>query len=234
MRRHSSRMAGPPARWMAPSTPPPPSRPELAALTIASVVSRVMSPRTSSSACAEVRAAVRHRGVREPMRPGEAEGARKDSGPLRPRAAAYFAPRTASLAALATTNFRRCRAGILIGLAGLGVAAHARLVAAHDQLPDAGDREAVLGLLVGHARPGPRGRPPTSSSGCSHLLGQGGHDLRLGHRLCAIESILRDRVAAGALEESLLEKRRHSTCACPSAAVNCFSGARRSRSAQGR
>ena len=44
MRLHSSRMAGPPARWIAPSTPPPPISPELAALTIASTSSSVMSP----------------------------------------------------------------------------------------------------------------------------------------------------------------------------------------------
>src|SRR5271157_4417430 len=43
MRLHSCRMEGPPARWMAPSTPPPPRREELAALTMASVVSLVMS-----------------------------------------------------------------------------------------------------------------------------------------------------------------------------------------------
>src|SRR5208282_996330 len=43
MRLHSSRIDGPPARWMAPSTPPPPSREELAALTMASVVSLAMS-----------------------------------------------------------------------------------------------------------------------------------------------------------------------------------------------
>src|SRR5208283_417415 len=43
MRLHSSRIEGPPARWMAPSTPPPPRSEELAALTMASVVSLVMS-----------------------------------------------------------------------------------------------------------------------------------------------------------------------------------------------
>src|SRR5579872_5897773 len=37
-------MDGPPARWMAPSTPPPPASAELAALTITSARSRVMSP----------------------------------------------------------------------------------------------------------------------------------------------------------------------------------------------
>ena len=46
--RHSSRISGPPARWMAPSTPPPPSRELLAALTMASTRSSVMSPRTIS------------------------------------------------------------------------------------------------------------------------------------------------------------------------------------------
>src|SRR5437868_14249955 len=44
--RHSANSAGPAARWMAPSTPPPPSRLEFAALTIASAAtSVVMSPR---------------------------------------------------------------------------------------------------------------------------------------------------------------------------------------------
>src|SRR5690606_31561308 len=42
--RHSARRPGPAARWMAPSTPPPPSRDELAALTMASTFARVMSP----------------------------------------------------------------------------------------------------------------------------------------------------------------------------------------------
>ena len=38
--------SGPPALWMAPSTPPPPRRPELAALTMASTAWTVMSPIT--------------------------------------------------------------------------------------------------------------------------------------------------------------------------------------------
>ena len=42
--RHSARIAGPPALWIAPSTPPPPSSPLLAALTIASAGKAVMSP----------------------------------------------------------------------------------------------------------------------------------------------------------------------------------------------
>src|SRR5208337_2480131 len=44
IRLQASRMAGPPARWIAPSTPPPPSREELAAFTMASVRSRLISP----------------------------------------------------------------------------------------------------------------------------------------------------------------------------------------------
>src|SRR3989449_9374976 len=48
--RHSARISGPPARWMAPSTPPPPSSVVLAAFTIASVACVVMSPRTSPTA----------------------------------------------------------------------------------------------------------------------------------------------------------------------------------------
>src|SRR3954465_1754428 len=47
--RHSARMSGPPLRWIAPSTPPPPSNEELAALTTASPYCSVMSPRTTVS-----------------------------------------------------------------------------------------------------------------------------------------------------------------------------------------
>src|SRR6185312_16586920 len=47
-RRHSSMIDGPPARWMAPSTPPPPRSPLFAAFTIASTATVVMSPWTSS------------------------------------------------------------------------------------------------------------------------------------------------------------------------------------------
>src|SRR5882672_1377801 len=46
--RHSARSSGPAARWMAPSTPPPPNRLSLAALTMASTSRRVMSPSTTS------------------------------------------------------------------------------------------------------------------------------------------------------------------------------------------
>src|SRR5690349_12579849 len=45
---HSASSSGPAARWMAPSTPPPPSNDSLAALTMASTSSLVMSPRTTS------------------------------------------------------------------------------------------------------------------------------------------------------------------------------------------
>ena len=44
MASHSIIISGPPSRWIAPSTPPPPTRREFAALTIASVSCRVMSP----------------------------------------------------------------------------------------------------------------------------------------------------------------------------------------------
>src|SRR6202022_4192388 len=42
--RHSARSSGPAARWIAPSTPPPPSSEVFAALTIASTRRREMSP----------------------------------------------------------------------------------------------------------------------------------------------------------------------------------------------
>src|SRR5580693_5730343 len=41
--RHSASSSGPAARWIAPSTPPPPSKLRLAALTMASTASVVMS-----------------------------------------------------------------------------------------------------------------------------------------------------------------------------------------------
>jgi hypothetical protein len=47
--RHWAMISGPPAAWMAPSTPPPPARRLLAALTMASTSCRVMSPCSSTS-----------------------------------------------------------------------------------------------------------------------------------------------------------------------------------------
>src|SRR5437879_7703144 len=47
--RHSARSSGPAARWIAPSTPPPPRSELFAAFTIASTWSRVMSPRHTSN-----------------------------------------------------------------------------------------------------------------------------------------------------------------------------------------
>ena len=47
-RRSSSRRPGPAARWMAPSTPPPPRSRSFAAFAMASTRSAVMSPRDSS------------------------------------------------------------------------------------------------------------------------------------------------------------------------------------------
>src|SRR6266446_3905378 len=46
--RHSSMIPGPPARWIAPSTPPPPRNPELAALTMASTCISTILPRRSA------------------------------------------------------------------------------------------------------------------------------------------------------------------------------------------
>src|SRR5574339_1097993 len=45
--RHSASSPGPAARWIAPSTPPPPRSDGLAALTMASTASVVMSPRSA-------------------------------------------------------------------------------------------------------------------------------------------------------------------------------------------
>src|SRR2546427_3850030 len=47
--RHSATSSGPAARWIAPSTPPPPSSDEFAALTMASTESVVMSAWTARS-----------------------------------------------------------------------------------------------------------------------------------------------------------------------------------------
>src|SRR5438093_4477003 len=49
MRLHSARIAGPPRRWIAPSTPPPPIKEELAAFTTASTSCAVMSPSASET-----------------------------------------------------------------------------------------------------------------------------------------------------------------------------------------
>src|SRR5512141_1273249 len=46
----AERMAGPPARWMAPPTPPPPRREPFAAFTMASTLCRVMSPDIATTA----------------------------------------------------------------------------------------------------------------------------------------------------------------------------------------
>src|SRR3954470_13127013 len=52
--RHAASSSGPAARWMAPSTPPPPRSDELAALTMASTATVVMSPRHASTAVIEL------------------------------------------------------------------------------------------------------------------------------------------------------------------------------------
>ena len=53
IRRHSAAMDGPPAAWIAPHTPPPGARDSLAALTMASTDSAVMSPWTVSTCILE-------------------------------------------------------------------------------------------------------------------------------------------------------------------------------------
>ncbi len=52
--RQAARISGPPARWMAPSTPPPPSSEEFAALTTAWTSCSVMSPVTTRSSMAPI------------------------------------------------------------------------------------------------------------------------------------------------------------------------------------
>src|SRR5437660_1755684 len=60
--RHCSSNSAPAARWIAPSTPPPPSSVGFAALTIASASSsRVMSPRCSVSVAGAVRSSIARR-----------------------------------------------------------------------------------------------------------------------------------------------------------------------------
>jgi hypothetical protein len=56
--RHSTNNSGPAASWIAPSTPPPPSSDEFAALTIASTPSVVMSATMTSSRASPIRRAV--------------------------------------------------------------------------------------------------------------------------------------------------------------------------------
>src|SRR5258708_2953097 len=153
IRRQSSRMAGPPVRWMAPSTPPPPIRLELAALTMASTPSRVMSPRTSSTRVRpKTRVVTGPARTRGRARGAGGEGARGAHAPPRPDPGlprADSVPGTVGHQELEPVPGRD-----LDGLAGLGISPNPGLVAPDDQLPDPRDRETVLGLLVGQRRQG--------------------------------------------------------------------------------
>ena len=62
--RQARPISGPPARWIAPSTPEPPSRLELAAFTTASTCWAVMSPSTTSNRIRSLRSAVAGSGHR--------------------------------------------------------------------------------------------------------------------------------------------------------------------------
>src|SRR5262249_56339144 len=57
--RHSASKSGPAARWIAPSTPPPPTSVRFAALTMASTLSVVMSAIATSSRVGPTAAAIR-------------------------------------------------------------------------------------------------------------------------------------------------------------------------------
>ena len=60
----------------------------------------------------------------------------------------YFAPRIASLAALATRNFTTRLAGIWMASPVVGIAADAGGAVLQDELAEAGQRESVLRILV--------------------------------------------------------------------------------------
>src|SRR5689334_4642320 len=77
---HSSRIAGPPLRWMAPSTPPPPSRVSFAALTIASTFCSVMSPSTTTTRPSRIRISLLWGGGRQPVDPSRHQGRTGDRG----------------------------------------------------------------------------------------------------------------------------------------------------------
>src|SRR5689334_10924714 len=79
-RRHSARIAGPPARWIAPSTPPPPRSDGFAAFTIASTSCSVMSPTTKVTPTLSGR---RGRGPQPPRRTAEAGVLRQRDEPVR-------------------------------------------------------------------------------------------------------------------------------------------------------
>src|ERR1700687_3861412 len=87
--RHSASSSGPAARWIAPSTPPPPSSEALAALTMASTISRVMSPsstwiRSRSPSSLAIACPVENRSRRDAA--GSSSG--RSNRPLRPRSSA--------------------------------------------------------------------------------------------------------------------------------------------------
>src|SRR6266571_8703051 len=166
---------------MAPSTPPPPRRLELAAFTIASTVSRVMSPRARSTLVLPKRR-IGTRLQRAGGRPGcRGRGARSE--PRAPLSRRLLRAQDGVLRRLGHHELEALAGRDLDRLPGLGVPPHPRLVTADDELPDPRDREAVLGLLVGQGREslevGRRGLLVERA-----LLGQGRHDLRLCQRLC--------------------------------------------------
>src|SRR6266498_1772862 len=97
---------------MAPSTPPPRSPLQFAAFTIVSPGSPAASPAASSTLVLPKRRL--GTGCRGPEGGPAAEAEARGQSLAPPQSNDYFAPRTASFAALATTNLRRLRAGILI------------------------------------------------------------------------------------------------------------------------
>ena len=84
---------GPPARWMAPSTPPPPSSDSLAALTIASTTCSVMSPQRDLDASGHRPISIDFADAPTPILPRRARLQRQDAGQGRGAPGRHGVPR---------------------------------------------------------------------------------------------------------------------------------------------
>src|SRR5712672_3073489 len=122
--RHSASSSGPAARWIAPSTPPPPSSEVLAALTIASTVSRVMSPNSIRIRSRGISSLAIARPVEKQERPSPLSG--RSNWPSRIRSSADLLAEIAAEQLLVEDDAVAVIKGDLARLVGIGQSASFR------------------------------------------------------------------------------------------------------------
>src|SRR5712672_771849 len=116
--------SGPAARWIAPSTPPPPSSEVLAALTIASTVSRVMSPNSIRIRSRGISSLAIARPVEKQERPSPLSG--RSNWPPRMRSSADLLAEIAAEQLLVEDDAVAVIKGDLARLVGIGQSASFR------------------------------------------------------------------------------------------------------------